>query len=155
MSLKSILMFLKFIKCTTLQIYFISISESSSVTWTEIFYDNLTLPKLTEKCWLERGLKSHLRDTGSPLYLLSYRLHRDLRRVFIQFKCTKYYRDNLTLIHERIRLSRFRVIKLDKNSPPIAVDSKAQQVEQRTIIPKVQVQLPLESTFSLDFGSDR
>ena len=70
--------------------------------WTEIFHDNLTLPKSTEKCWLELDLNSHLRDTNPPLYLLSYRVHRDWRRVFIQIKCTRYSRDNLTLIHERM-----------------------------------------------------
>ena len=65
------------------------------------FHKNLTLPKSTEKCWLERHLNSHLRDTGPPLYMLSYRVHRDWRRVFIQIKRTRYSRDNLTLIHER------------------------------------------------------
>ena len=30
---------------------------------TNIFQDNLTLPKSTGKCWLERDLNSHLRDT--------------------------------------------------------------------------------------------
>ena len=37
--------------------------------------------------------------------------------------------------------------KSDKNSPPILVDSRAQQVERRTGIPKMRVQIPLESTF--------
>ena len=44
-------------------------------TWKETFHDNLTLPKSVEKCWLERDLNSHLRDTSPPLYLLSYRVH--------------------------------------------------------------------------------
>ena len=65
--------------------------------WTEIFHDNLTLPKSAEKCWLERDLNSHLRDTRPPLYLLSYRVHGDWRRVLIQLKCMRYSRDNLTL----------------------------------------------------------
>ena len=43
-----------------------------SQLWTEIFHDNLTLPKSTEKCWLEWDFNSHLRDTGPPLYLLGY-----------------------------------------------------------------------------------
>ena len=50
-------------------------------TWTETFHDNLTLPKSTENCWLERHWNSHIRDTGLPLYLLSFRIHRDWRRV--------------------------------------------------------------------------
>ena len=50
-------------------------------TWAENFRDNVTLLKSTEKCWLERNLNSHLRDTGPPLYLLSYRVHRDWRSV--------------------------------------------------------------------------
>ena len=33
---------------------------------------------------------------------LSYRVHRDWKRVFIQLKCTRYSCDNLTLIHERM-----------------------------------------------------
>ena len=70
--------------------------------WTGIFHDNLTLPKSTQKCWLEQGLNSYVRDTGLPLFLLSYRVHRDCRRAFIQLKCTRYSRDNLTLIHERV-----------------------------------------------------
>ena len=49
--------------------------------WTEISHDNLTLTRSTEKCWLERDLNSHLQDTGPPLYLLNYRIHRDWRRV--------------------------------------------------------------------------
>ena len=67
----------------------------------KFFHGNLTLPKSTGKCWVERGLNSHLRDTGPPLYLLNYRVHRDW----------------------------------------------IQQVERRTGIPKVRVQIPLESTF--------
>ena len=55
------------------------------------------MPKSTEKRWLERDLNSHFRDTVPPLYLLSYRVHRDWRRDFIQFKCTRYSRANLTL----------------------------------------------------------
>ena len=39
---------------------------------------------------------------SAALYLLSYRVHRDWTWVFIQFKCTRYSRDNLTLIHERM-----------------------------------------------------
>ena len=70
-------------------------------TWTGYFHDNLTLPKLTEKSWLER--------------------------------------DNVARIS--------RVLKLDKNSLPIPVDSRAQQVEWRTGIPKMRVQIPLVSTF--------
>ena len=50
-------------------------------TWSETFHDNLTLPKSTEKCRLERDLNSHLRDTGLLLYLVSYWVHRDWRRV--------------------------------------------------------------------------
>ena len=68
----------------------------------KFFHDNLTLPKSTEKRWLEWDLKLHLRDTGPPLYLLSYRVHRDWRRVFIQLMCTRYDHINLTLIHERM-----------------------------------------------------
>ena len=67
-----------------------------------IFHDNLTLPKSTEKCWLKRDLNSHLRDTCPPLFLLSCRVHRDWRRVFIQLKRKRYSPDNLTLIHERM-----------------------------------------------------
>ena len=37
-------------------------------------------------------------------------------------------------------------LKLDKISPPIPVDSIAQQVERQTGITKVRVQIPLEST---------
>ena len=33
------------------------------------------------KSWLELDLNSHLRDSGPPLYLLSYRANRDWRRV--------------------------------------------------------------------------
>ena len=66
------------------------------------FHDNLTLPKSTEKGWLKRDLNSLLRDTGPPVYLLSYRVHRDWTRVFIQLKCTRYSRDNWTFIHERM-----------------------------------------------------
>ena len=47
---------------------------------------------------------------------------------FIQLKGTKYSHKNLTLIHERM-------------------DSIAQQVERRTGIPNVRVQIPPESTF--------
>ena len=43
-------------------------------TWKEIFHDNLSLPKSTEICWLERDLNLHFRDTGPPLYLLSHRV---------------------------------------------------------------------------------
>ena len=49
---------------------------------------------------------------------------------FIQLKRTKYSRDNLTLIHERM-----------------CSISILFQVERRTGIPKVQLQIPLESTF--------
>ena len=38
-------------------------------------------------------------------------------------------------------------LKLDKNSPPIPVESMSQQVERRIGISKVRVQIPLESTF--------
>ena len=37
--------------------------------WTEILHYNLTLLKSSEKCWLERDLNSHLRDTDLPLYV--------------------------------------------------------------------------------------
>ena len=40
-----------------------------------------------------------------------------------------------------------RALKLDKNSPPIPVDLIAQQVELRTSILKLRVQIPLESRF--------
>ena len=39
------------------------------------------------------------------------------------------------------------VFQLNKNSLPIPVDLIAQQMERRTSIPKVRVQIPLESTF--------
>ena len=42
-------------------------------------------------------INSHLRDTGPPLCQVTYRIHGDWKRVFIQFKCTRYSRDNLTL----------------------------------------------------------
>ena len=76
---------------------------------------NLTLPKSTEKCWLERDLNSHLRDTGPPLYLLSYRVHRESRRAFIQFKYTRYSRDHLTLSMRECAVFRFyfRIILRD------------------------------------------
>ena len=38
------------------------------------------------KSCLERDLNSHLRDSGPPLYLLSYRVNRDWSRVLIHFK---------------------------------------------------------------------
>ena len=79
---------------------FLTLRKSSNIF--NVFHDNLTLPKSTEKCWLERNLNSHLRDTGPPLCLLNDRVHRDWRRVFIQLKCTRYSRDDLTLIHERM-----------------------------------------------------
>ena len=61
----------------------------------EIFHDILTLPKSTEKYWLQQDLNSHLWYTSPPLYLLSYQVHRDWRRVFIQLKCTRYSRNKL------------------------------------------------------------
>ena len=78
------------------------ISISTVLYEQKLFHDRLTLSMSTRKCWLERDLNSHLRDTGSPLYLLNYRVHRDWRWVFIQFKCTRYSRDNLMLNHERM-----------------------------------------------------
>ena len=41
----------------------------------------------------------------------------------------------------------FMIICMDKDSPLIPVDSIAQQVELRTGIPKVRIQIPLKSTF--------
>ena len=76
--------------------------RASDKTSTENFHDNLTLSKSTGKCWLERDLNSHFRETGPPLYLLSYRGHRDWKRVFKQLKCTRYFRDNFNAIHERM-----------------------------------------------------
>ena len=87
------------------------INKTSLLTWTakltqntelKFFHDNLTLPKSTEKCLLEWDLNSHFRDTGPPLYLLSCRVHRDWRRVFIQFKRTRYSRNSSTLIYEKM-----------------------------------------------------
>ena len=37
-------------------------------TRTEVFHDNLTLPKSTGKCWLERDLNSHLRNPLEPTF---------------------------------------------------------------------------------------
>ena len=68
----------------------------------KFFHDDLTLPKSSKECWLEWDLNSHLWDADPPLYLLSYRVHREWRRVLIHFKCTRYSRDNLTLIHEKM-----------------------------------------------------
>ena len=106
------------------------------------FHDNLTLPKSAEKCWLQQYLNSHLRDTGLPLYLLSYRVHRDWRRVFIQFKCTRYSRDNLTLIHERMCSVVF-FFTISESSSEIHMN----RLSRWTGIPKVRFQIPLESTF--------
>ena len=44
-------------------------------------------------------------------------------------------------------ISRSHGVKLDKNSPPIPVDSIIQQAKRRTGILTVRVQIPLESTF--------
>ena len=35
----------------------------TNLPWTEIFHDNLTQPRSTEKCWFERDLNLHLRDS--------------------------------------------------------------------------------------------
>ena len=40
--------------------------------------------KVNSKSWLELGLSSHLRDSGPPLYLLSYQANSDWKWVFIQ-----------------------------------------------------------------------
>ena len=68
-------------------------------TWTEICHDNLTLPKSTEKCWRERDLRSHLRDTGPPLYMFSYRAHRDWRQVFIQLNSMRCSREKFLFMY--------------------------------------------------------
>ena len=79
------------------------VSESSSeIHEQKCFRDNLTLPKSTHKCWLGRDLNSHLQDIDLPLYLLSYQFNRIWRPVFIQLQYTRYCRDNLTPIHERM-----------------------------------------------------
>ena len=94
-------------------------------SWRKTFHDNLTLQKSIEKCWLERDLNSHIRDTGPPLYLLSYRVHRDWRRVFIQFKYTRYSRDNLTLSMRGRVVFRFyfRIILRDIHEGKLLHDS--------------------------------
>ena len=70
-------------------------------SWMSLWNDNFTIKlhcwSQLKKCWLEWDLNSHLQDTGLLLYLLSYWVHGDWRRVFIQFRCTRYSCDNLTL----------------------------------------------------------
>ena len=75
--------------CAVFQFYFRIILRD--IHEQKFFYDNLTLPKSTEKCWLEWNLNLHLWDTGPPLYLLSYWVCRDWRQVFTQLNCTKYF----------------------------------------------------------------
>ena len=55
--------------------YFNSVSESSSR-----YYETKTLQltytaEVNWKSWLEPDFNSRLRDTGPPLYLVSYRIH--------------------------------------------------------------------------------
>ena len=63
------------------------ISESSSeVHAQKFFHDNLTLPKSTEKCCLERDLNSHLRAVSG--YHEKISVHVSLRMIL------KYYTSN-------------------------------------------------------------
>ena len=62
----------------------------------------IRLPKSPEKCWLGRDLSSHLRDTGLLLYLLSYRVHKDSRRVLSNFWAHEIFSRQLNAIHERM-----------------------------------------------------
>ena len=65
------------------------------------------------KIWLELDLNSHHEDTGATLYLSSYRVLK-LEASFIQFKCTRYSRDNLTL-SMRIDVQCFNSISLSSS----------------------------------------
>ena len=66
-------------------------------------------------------------------------------KVWSLFRFTSVLKPSTT--EKPCNLNIFRALKLDKNSPPITVDLIAQQVERRTGILKVPVQIPLESTF--------
>ena len=72
----------------------VSQNHLQKYTWTvtEIFFFMIIwhCQSQLQKCWLEWDLNSHLQDTGPPLYLLSYWVHRDWRWVFIQLKCKRY-----------------------------------------------------------------
>ena len=81
---------------------------------------------------------SGYRSAALPVELSS---PQELKVSLIQFKCSRYSRDNLTL-SIRMDAQCFNFIFFN-----FLVDSIAQQVERRTGISKVRVQIPLESTF--------
>ena len=61
-------------------------------------FHKLTLPKSTEKCWLEWDLNSHLWDTGLPVYLLSYWVHRDCVSICMFFSFLMSFRNMCILV---------------------------------------------------------
>ena len=63
--------------CLLLWVRHLKVGIMSTVYMLMIFWHW----KSTEKCcWLEWDLHLHLRDTGLPVFLLSYRVHRNWRQ---------------------------------------------------------------------------
>ena len=83
----------------TQELWYNSISEPSSEIWKTRFILIWHCKRQQKIRCLERDLTdSHLRVSRPPPFELSSQL--GLVASLIQFKCTKYFRDNLTLVFE-------------------------------------------------------
>ena len=98
LSLKGILMF-SLLRLPEHNMKGFKISTPLLCSWLYLNKINISDRNVLLSTWTWRetshDLNSHLWDTGLPLYLLSYRIHWDWRRVFIEFKCTGYSCNNL------------------------------------------------------------